>query len=581
MWTWKEKLAKNQYMKKPSLPSQSVKRLIPCARVSTKDQGDNGTSLETQIEACTAYIQRIGAIALPPIAEDVSGVTPLVDRSKGSQILRLLNSGAADGVVWYDIDRFFRDDLEARIQVRMWLRAGVQIYFVDSGPLKSESDILFLFKSWMAGNERDKITSRTSRGKYGAVRLRNRVMISSTAPYGYDYADGKLTINEMEAAIVRKIYRWYIKGLDEDEARDLTARASSHDFPYMLQKVRRVFTPNEPLCLTRISTALHIFGIPCRSDYKPRVNRVSHFAEWQFTTISTILSRTTYYGVWTFGKEGKRDAAGQYINEPVSTEVPAIITRELWEAARAQALQNKRFAKRNRTYDYLLSGNVRCQCGRTMYGTTKHKQESQVSSETYYMCSSRTLPATFTNRCKVGGYRVDKFDDIVWRILTTIFKNPSNFVNGVRNMQSNQDSANARLQGMIEKVDHRLGQLDMAEELLIDQLSNQVFSPLVIQNKMHDVKAERLKQETARKEYTDQLHAVISDAVLNTFETECAELSIGIDHATFEDKRRYLKILNAEVVLFTDEHGGKRLHMSVLINGRRITLDEQCHVVSV
>jgi site-specific DNA recombinase len=64
--------------------------------------------------------------------------------------------------------------------------------------------------------EREQIKERTIMGRM--ERAKNGLFHGGAFfPIGYDYADGKLVVNEYEAAQVRKIYEWYLGGMSPDK----------------------------------------------------------------------------------------------------------------------------------------------------------------------------------------------------------------------------------------------------------------------------------------------------------------------------------------------------------------------------
>lgn len=53
------------------------------------------------------------------------------------------------------------------------------------------------------------IKKRTVRGRLKAAEKDNKAMPMRIPPYGYNWIDGKLEINEHEAVFVKLIYQWY------------------------------------------------------------------------------------------------------------------------------------------------------------------------------------------------------------------------------------------------------------------------------------------------------------------------------------------------------------------------------------
>ena len=83
-----------------------MKAAIYC-RVSTEDQEKEGTSLQTQLEACLDYCQRKGYAVSHRFSEAYSGLT--LDRPKLNELRDLIRTGDIDVIVIYCLDRLSRD----------------------------------------------------------------------------------------------------------------------------------------------------------------------------------------------------------------------------------------------------------------------------------------------------------------------------------------------------------------------------------------------------------------------------------------------------------------------------------------
>lgn len=54
------------------------------------------------------------------------------------------------------------------------------------------------------------IKKRTVRGRLKAVERDKKIMPMRVAPFGYNFENQTLVINDKEAEVVRNIYQWYI-----------------------------------------------------------------------------------------------------------------------------------------------------------------------------------------------------------------------------------------------------------------------------------------------------------------------------------------------------------------------------------
>lgn len=522
-------------------------RLIPCARVSSREQGDNGTSLDTQVAACRAYIARIGATALDSIAEDVSGITPLADRPRGRVILQLLAQDKADGVVWYTVDRFYRDDLLARLQVREWVAAGVRIHFTDSGECLSDSDLMLVMKCWMGADERNRTRERTVRGRY-ATAERGAVMMGQHRPYGFLYISaphaGRLEIYEPEAGVVRVIYRWYIAGPNEAEA--------TEDYP--------AYTP---LKMRQIAYLLHDKRIPTYQDTTPGNNRKSGYADWQVGVVKIILTRRVYMGEWTFGLRSTT-------HKPVTVPVPAIIDPATFAQAQARVKLNAQQSPRNRRAEYLLSGMVTCACGARMFG--KLGSGNAATRPLYYGCSSRMMPHDYLVHCDAPYFRADVVDADVWDRVKQAVLSPDALIQGIEAMQDNSTTANAEILAAIATCDHGLAALIVRDTRLLSMYTRGMFTDDQLSAEKADIDAERVGLASDRDELQMRLNAVVTTGQLQDFRATCAEIADGMNRAGFADRRAFLQLLDVAVVLRGDD-SGKHADITIGVNGLRVRVD--------
>ena len=324
------------------------------ARVSTDDQAERGYSLPSQIEACQKFADLKGFEVAAVYQDDISGAKSITSRPKGWQLQSAINLKQVNTVIVYQVDRLSRDIVDLLTTVRDWLRAGVEIYALDIGQVTSELDIGLVIKGWQGGDERQKIRERTMRGRDTKARA-GRVVGQGTAPYGYEYSNGELLIEESQAQIVRMIFDWYVKG-DEN---------------------------GNMMSLYTIAERLTEIGIPTSSSVK-RLHREKPTG-WGSVVIRQLIMSETYCGVWRYGKYiGARGKGGRRpISEQIAVRVPAIVSREMWDLAQARRAYNSKVAKRRMKREYLLRGLIYCGCGRHMVGCGGYRKHY------YYYCARR------------------------------------------------------------------------------------------------------------------------------------------------------------------------------------------------
>lgn len=186
-------------------------RIAAYIRVSTDRQADDGAGLETQEAAIRAWAKRSGHRIVKVCQDVMSGRTELADRDGLMCTLAAIESGEADGVVVYRLDRLARDLIIQEQLLAEAHRAGAQVFSTSD----SESAVLV--------NDPDDPSRRLIRQVLGAVSEYERCMITlrmhagrrrkaaaggyaGGAPgYGLRASGGALVADQDEAAIVDRM----------------------------------------------------------------------------------------------------------------------------------------------------------------------------------------------------------------------------------------------------------------------------------------------------------------------------------------------------------------------------------------
>jgi DNA invertase Pin-like site-specific DNA recombinase len=130
--------------------------------------------------------------------EDVSGGIPLKERPEGSKMYINLMQHKADGVLFDNISRMFRDMEDGVSTANRFTEAGIKMFVSDgsSDPIDIETEsgfTFFVFQLMYAHLERMKIRKRTKDAH--TMRRKNSLPTSQT-PYGFDKINGKLVHND-------------------------------------------------------------------------------------------------------------------------------------------------------------------------------------------------------------------------------------------------------------------------------------------------------------------------------------------------------------------------------------------------
>jgi site-specific DNA recombinase len=182
-------------------------RAIGYTRVSSTEQVD-GSSLKSQEEQIRAYCVLKG-IELAGILVDggIGGGIPLANRPAGAELVRNLETGAANVVILTKLDRGFRDTVDCLQTVQVWEKCGVSLHIIDMGGNSVDSTSAagrFMLTVLVAAAEMEKnrIRERCSEGRKARRAEGKRL---GTIPFGWGLdADGKTLIeNSHEQEAIR------------------------------------------------------------------------------------------------------------------------------------------------------------------------------------------------------------------------------------------------------------------------------------------------------------------------------------------------------------------------------------------
>ncbi len=504
-------------------------RAILYARVSTDEQAEKGYSLPSQLDACKKYAEAHGFTVVAEFVDDITGVTPFIERPNGKQAQALLDRKEADIIIVYQVDRLSRDIVGLLQTVRNWLKAGIEVYCCDVGKIKSELDIILVIKGWAAGDERERIRERTTRGRNTKAQ-NGKVPACGKPPYGYAFSDelDQLVIVEEEAKFVRMIFEWYTLG--EDNSSPLSARTIAHKLSRM-----RVPTPAE--------------------TGHGGMKRKRAPGIWGDASINNILANETYAGIFRWGTRNREYSKKRKTWSEIPIPVPAIISHEVWEVAQARREYNKKMSRRNAKGDYLLRGRVTCECGYSMCASMSGSKDGHHN----YRCTSHVHKYRDLGEhspCTEPSPHGNNLDAIVWDFIVGIMSDEKKF------KQALLDAQNAELEAVQPKRDL----LATTEELITKCKSNAEKLVRALANAPGGIVGDTLQQQVdeVNKLYEDLIHQ--RGALLAELDTQVlTERQIanalafretvieGMKNPTFQDKLQTLEDLDVRVHIHNEQ----------------------------
>ena len=137
--------------------------------------------------------------------------------------------------------------------------------------------------------------------------------------------------------------------------------------------------------------------------------------------------------------------------------MPAIISKELFEAAQMQSKLNYEKAKRNIKQHYLLRGHLYCrQCSRAYCGHADRVIR-------YYRCPGKNRITSPVNRCLNKNWWADKIEALVWEKIEAILDNPELIITTI---EKQRDEANnlGILESELQRLERQIRELNREQK---------------------------------------------------------------------------------------------------------------------
>ena len=505
------------------------------ARVSSEHQAQQAT-VGSQLEALKQRVEADGHVVLPQdifVDEGFSGATlvrPALERLRDRAA-----EGAIEILYVHSPDRLARKYAYQVLLLDELRRCGVTPVFLH-GPAgeSAEDELLVQVQGMIAEYERAKILERCRRGKIHRARG-GSVNPMSGAPYGFAYvkrsddAPASYQILLHEAKVVRSIFHALV---------------------------------HEQKSIGEIVRNLNEQKIPTRRG-APR---------WDRATVWAIVQNPAHMGKAAFGKteaterrkllrpiRGKattpRRAKSAHRDKPqaewISIDVPAIVGRDLFEAAKEQLARNKQLSQRNgRGERYLLQGLTVCACcGYSFYGKTVSKSGAKGGDRYgYYRCVGTDSYRFAGGRvCNNPQVRVEQLDAYVWQSICELLQDPTRMLEEWSRRRSS-DGIPAQLRVRRDEASRALAVHERSLQRLVDAYEAGAIELKELKARSDAVRA-RIK--AAQGEVTDADRALRETvhlrAVITQLEDFGSRVRKGLDAVSWLERRHIIRTLVAKV----------------------------------
>ena len=467
------------------------KAAIYC-RVSTEGQEQDGTSLETQMEACRQYCGVRGYEVGYEVSEAWSGLS--LERPKLTELRELVRSDSIDVVVVYSLDRFSRDPVHGVILMQELEKHGVNLEAATETVDNSEvGKLVFYIKGYAAKLDAERRRDATGRGKQAMLKNGKLPQGTGIGIYGYQWIKEykKRIPIEREAKIVKRMF-------------EMVAIGDS--------------------CF-RIARTLNEESIPTKSGKK-----------WEARTVSSIVSNPAYMGITYFGRTSgknreKKPKESWYLLPKVT---PAIISRELFERAQAALARSKELHPGRAKHEYPLTGFAVCgYCGSPLVGSCLR------GDYRYYHCRGTYPTASRQKICNARYIRAEWLEGVVWEKVKSVLCHPELLLAeiGKQNEVEEDRVSDGTIDQEIKAINRKLKQYAGQERRLM-QAFKLGFAPDVVLDEMNQTKKEKESDQArlARLIGTKENIARLGDYEGKLKEL-CARIIPELENCTNQDKK--------------------------------------------
>jgi site-specific DNA recombinase len=476
------------------------------ARVSSDQQRERQT-IRSQLTELPLYAERQGWTVVKHYTDDGKSGESIDGRPAFQALLEDAEKGLFEVVLVIDIDRITRSkrDQEGAFIYDKFRLHGIKLATPGNGLIdlqNEDQDLQMGLLQVVAKFEKRKLLSRTMRGKYQAAKDGKR--FGSIDPYGYRWvsdpllkAGGAYQIVDAEAQVVRRIYSLVLEGLG----------------------------------VAMIASILESEGIQTRPR-KPRDKEGKTAGPWRRSSLLKVLHSSTYTGAFrVFKRKG----------EPLSIEVPPIVTQATWDAAQTALTRRKMSSGAPALPDHLLRGCASCGvCGYAMWSTTPRSGRCAA----YYRCCTTNSWRGMGVKGPCGNkhHRVDRTDHEVQTTVLETLRNPTLLAKACSLEGRPTDGVDWKSQ--LRGLERKLTILDeAASDVLVRQRRGIIPSSVADKELVNIARERKLVDKNIKLAQARSGRATAEHSLRQNIEDQAKALSSGLDRADFETRRKIIALL--------------------------------------
>src|SRR5215217_4605619 len=420
------------------MPStESPKRAILYARVSTDEQARSGYSLAQQIEALREHAARVGYEVIEEV-QDPGQSGASLERPGMDRVRDLVVAGGVSVVLAQDVDRISREPWHYEY-LRSWFADhGTQLRTMEDGPDASPmAEFVSYIRRGVAKLERADIAKRSRRGQLQKAR-EGKILAVRRPKYGFKLnatRDG-YEVDEEEMRVVRRIIEMVgvesrtlhaVKRALEREGKQSPDGKPCWDTPvirrHILDDVYRPHTYEETAKLVSVEVAAKLdpderYGVSWYNRH--RITRKQIAEDGPEGRHYRHVTKTT-----------EKDRS-EWIAVPVpDSGIPC----EWVDAARETIRNNKKPSSAGRRYWELSGGVFLCGgCGSRMLAETAWASRASAAKKYFYYKCPKYRRGGLEACPNKTDYRAEKVEPLVWEYVSDLLKDPKRLREGLEEM---------------------------------------------------------------------------------------------------------------------------------------------------
>jgi site-specific DNA recombinase len=237
----------------------------------------------------------------------------------------------------------------------------------------------------------------------------------------------------------------------------------------------------------------------------------------------------------------------------IIVQVPALVSRDLWQATLANLTKNSRNSTRNAKQEYLLQSFLRCaRCGATFQIGGTDLRATGAPAARFYICRSFMTPrAIRKNHCCGSPYiRRDQIDPHVWRSVVAIITNPDILLNAL----AQEEDSDSELQEQLAYLERHLRQCEREDNQWDRAFAAEILTVAEYKEKRAAVRIRCDALDEQRQVLLDQLasrHEIDRKRAMVVEQLALIRATGVSEDLPFEEKRRIMRLLIDRVVIDT------------------------------